>query len=104
MRVLIDADACPVVRLAVSACKNQGIPCLLFCDTAHQIQVEGAETFIFDKGADSVDFALANRVLAGDLVITQDYGLAGAAALMLFVIIFIVTMINLRISKKSTHY
>ena len=35
---------------------------------------------------------------------TQDYGLAGAAALMLFVIIFIVTMINLRISKKSTHY
>ena len=33
-----------------------------------------------------------------------DYGRAGAAALMLFVIIFIVTMINLRISKKSTHY
>lgn len=76
MRVLIDADACPVVRLAVSACKDQGIPCLLFCDTAHQIQIDGAATFIFDKGADSVDFALVNRVLAGDLVITQDYGLA----------------------------
>ena len=38
------------------------------------------------------------------LTVTRDYGLAGAAALMLFVIIFIVTMINLRISKKSTHY
>ena len=38
------------------------------------------------------------------LTITRDYGLAGAAALMLFVIIFIVTMINLRISKKNTHY
>ena len=38
------------------------------------------------------------------LEITQDYGLAGAAALMLFAIIFVVTMINLRISKKSTHY
>ena len=38
------------------------------------------------------------------LTITHDYGLAGAAALMLFVIIFIVTMINLRISKKNTHY
>ncbi|MBR2336113.1 MAG: sugar ABC transporter permease [Clostridia bacterium] len=35
---------------------------------------------------------------------TRDYGLAGAAALMLFVIIFVVTMINLRISKKNTHY
>ena len=76
MRVFIDADACPVVYLAVSACRKAGIPCLLFCDTAHQIQVDGAETFIFDKGADSVDFALANRVSAGDLVITQDYGLA----------------------------
>ncbi len=35
---------------------------------------------------------------------TRDYGLAGAAALMLFAIIFVVTMINLRISKKNTHY
>ena len=35
---------------------------------------------------------------------TRDYGLAGAAALILFAIIFVVTMINLRISKKSTHY
>ena len=34
----------------------------------------------------------------------SNYGLAGAAALMLFAIIFVVTMINLRISKKNTHY
>ncbi len=31
---------------------------------------------VFDKGADSVDFALVNRVASGDLVVTQDYGLA----------------------------
>ena len=47
-----------------------------FCDTAHRIEREGAETLVFDKGADSVDFALANRVQPGDIVITQDYGLA----------------------------
>ena len=76
MRVLIDADACPVVRLAVSACEKAGIACILFCDTAHQIHIDGVQTLVFDKGADSVDFALANRVSAGDLVITQDYGLA----------------------------
>ena len=76
MRVLIDADACPVVNLAVSLCRRYAIPCLLLCDTAHQIQREGAETLVFDKGADSVDFALVNLVQAGDLVITQDYGLA----------------------------
>ena len=46
------------------------------CDTAHAVHKEGASTLIFDKGADSVDFALVNRVESGDLVITQDYGLA----------------------------
>lgn len=48
----------------------------MFCDTAHQLYVEGAETLVFDKGADSVDFAIANRVSTDDIVITQDYGLA----------------------------
>ena len=76
MKVLVDADACPVARLAVSVCQKAGIPCLLFCDTAHQLRIDGAQTLVFDKGADSVDFALVNRVSIGDLVITQDYGLA----------------------------
>ena len=76
MKVLIDADACPVVDIAVSACKQYDIECVLCCDTAHMIHRHGAETLVFDKGADSVDFALANRVNTGDLVITQDYGLA----------------------------
>ena len=31
---------------------------------------------VFDKGIDSVDFALVNRVKPGDVVVTQDYGLA----------------------------
>lgn len=76
MRVLIDADACPVVDITVKLCKKHGIPCLLLCDTAHTIHRNGAETLIFDKGSDSVDFALVNRTAAGDVVITQDYGLA----------------------------
>lgn len=76
MKVLIDADACPVVDIAVKLCKKHGIPCLLLCDTAHTLHRDGAETLVFDKGADSVDFALVNRANAGDIVITQDYGLA----------------------------
>ncbi len=35
---------------------------------------------------------------------TGEYGVASAAALILFGIIFIVTMINLYVSKKKTHY
>lgn len=76
MKVLIDADACPVVDIAVTLCVQHEVTCVLLCDTAHEIRREGAETLVFDKGADSVDFALVNRVAAGDIVITQDYGLA----------------------------
>ena len=76
MKVLIDADACPVVDIAVALCRTHKMPCLLLCDTAHTMHREGAQTLVFDKGADSVDFALVGRVEAGDLVITQDYGLA----------------------------
>ena len=76
MKVLIDGDACPVVDIAVTLCRQQEIQCLLLCDTAHEMHREGAETLVFDKGADSVDYALVNRVESGDIVITQDYGLA----------------------------
>ena len=76
MRILVDADACPVVDITLRLCKKHRVECLLFCDTAHELHKDGAATFVFDKGADSVDLAIANRTLPGDLVITQDYGLA----------------------------
>lgn len=76
MTVLIDADGCPVVDITVGICKEQRISCIILCDTAHEIHRDSVQTLTFDKGADSVDFAIANRVLPGDLVITQDYGLA----------------------------
>ncbi len=76
MKLLIDADGCPVVNIAVRLCGEFHIPCLLLCDTAHQLHRDGAQTLVFDKGADSVDYALVNRVSPGDLVVTQDYGLA----------------------------
>lgn len=76
IRVLIDADGCPVVDIAAELCGKYHIPCLILCDTAHQFHRENAETLVFDKGSDSVDFALTNRAAKSDLVITQDYGLA----------------------------
>ena len=76
MRVFVDADACPVTDIAVKVCSRAEIACFLLCDTAHQIFREPAQTLGFDKGADSVDYAIANRVTGADIVITQDYGLA----------------------------
>lgn len=76
IRVLIDADGCPVTDITIRLCSEEKTPCLILCDTSHEFHRTGAETFVFDKGADSVDYALVNRVRRGDIVITQDYGLA----------------------------
>lgn len=76
MKILIDADGCPVVDLTVQLAKENQIDCLILCDTSHIFEKEGAVTMTVSKGADSVDFALVNQVLPCDIVITQDYGLA----------------------------
>lgn len=75
-KILIDADGCPVVDIALRIGASYQIPCLILCDTAHEFNRPGVQTLIFDKGADSVDYALVNRINPGDIVITQDYGLA----------------------------
>lgn len=79
MQILIDADGCPVTDIAVALAGQYRVSCLILCDTAHFFEREGAQTLVFDKGADSVDFALVGRVQPGDIVITQDYGLASMA-------------------------
>ncbi|WP_152803112.1 YaiI/YqxD family protein [Alkalibaculum sporogenes] len=76
MRILIDADGCPVVNITIKIANKFNIDCLILCDTSHVFERPGAQTLTFDKGADSVDFALVNLVDKGDIVVTQDYGLA----------------------------
>lgn len=76
MELFIDADGCPVTNIAIALAKEYKIPCTLLCDTAHELRRDGARTITVSKGADSVDFALVNLVRKGDLVVTQDYGLA----------------------------
>ena len=41
MKVLIDADACPVTKLAIRLCQDFQVPCTLFCDTAHEFHHDG---------------------------------------------------------------
>ncbi len=76
MKILIDADGCPVVDLTVNIARTFGIELLIVCDTAHYIEHTGTQTILVPTGMDAVDFTIANRVVEGDIVITQDYGLA----------------------------
>ena len=76
MHILIDADGCPVVPLAAEAAAKNKLKCLIFSDTAHEFHIPGTENIKCSVGADSVDLRIANFLSAGDIVITQDYGLA----------------------------
>lgn len=76
MKILIDADGCPVVKQATQIAKGNNIEVVIFCDTSHIINSDYAQIITVSKGADSVDFALVNEVKSGDIVVTQDYGLA----------------------------
>ena len=76
MKLLIDADACPVVEICLEQARKRGIPVMLYCDTSHILRHEDAETVVVSKGADSADFALVNALAPDDLAVTQDYGLA----------------------------
>ncbi|WP_343250834.1 YaiI/YqxD family protein [Diplocloster hominis] len=76
MKILIDADACPVVGITEKIARERGIPVWVLCDTSHVIQSKTAEVFVIDQGADAVDFALIQKTVRGDVVVTQDYGVA----------------------------
>lgn len=76
MRILIDADACPVVRITERVAKEKGIPVTLLCDTNHVLQSDYSEVITVGAGADAVDFKLVSICQKGDLVVTQDYGVA----------------------------
>ena len=76
MQIIIDADACPVVDIALRIAKEKDLPCIIVCDNSHFIEREGASTIVVDKGAESADIRIANTISQGDVVITQDYGLA----------------------------
>lgn len=69
MKIIIDADACPVVDIAVGIAKERNLECILVCDNTHFIQKDGSETIIVDKDVDSADCKIANLTEKGDVII-----------------------------------
>lgn len=76
MKILIDADGCPVVDITIEVAKVFGIEVIIVCDTSHMIERAYAKTILVQKGLDAVDFVITNQVSKDDIVVTQDYGLA----------------------------
>lgn len=79
MTIYIDADACPVTQIAEDIAQKHGVPMTLLCDTSHELTSDYSTVKVIGAGADAVDFALINLCQHGDIVITQDYGVAALA-------------------------
>lgn len=79
MMIYVDADACPVIKITEQCAKIHQIPVVLICDTNHILTSNYSEVITIGAGADAVDFALINRCKKGDIVVTQDYGVAALA-------------------------
>lgn len=74
--VLVDADACPVVKQVERIAKKYDITVVLLCDTNHILKSDYSKIKIIGAGADAVDLALVNLCQNGDIAVTQDYGVA----------------------------
>ncbi len=76
MRVLVDADACPGRDIIEKVAKQYGVPVIMYCDTNHILRSDYSEIKYIGSGFQSVDIAIANDSRAGDIIVTQDYGVA----------------------------
>lgn len=79
MHIYVDADACPVVGIVESLAEKYNIPVTLLCDTNHIIHSYYSEVITVGAGADAVDYKLINMCHKGDIVVSQDYGVAAMA-------------------------
>ena len=76
MTILIDAEGCPVVNETIKVAHKFNLESIIFCDTSHNFDEKNIKVIVVSKGIDAVDFAILNNIEKGDIVITQDYGLA----------------------------
>lgn len=76
LKVWIDADGCPVVKQTIKVCRQKGIPVIAVKNHAVQLKDDYAQVITVDISGDAVDYYIVNHMDTGDLVITQDNGLA----------------------------
>lgn len=79
MQILVDADACPVVGIVEKIASEYKIPVVLLCDTNHVLTSDYSEVIVVGAGADAVDYKLISICRKGDIVVSQDYGVAAMA-------------------------
>lgn len=79
-KIIVDADACPVKAEIASAGARFGVPVWMIASFDHRLQpAEGVKIVQVDRADQSVDLYIANHIRPGDVLVTQDFGLAALA-------------------------
>lgn len=76
MKIIVDGDACPGKDIIESVAKENNIQVIIYCDINHVINSSYSKVIYMDSGFQSVDIAVANETRPGDIIITQDFGVA----------------------------
>jgi len=77
VRVVVDADACPVKPEIAACVRAEGARALLVSSHAHVLRSEeGVDVVTVDDSDQSADLYIANALRASDILVTGDYGLA----------------------------
>ncbi len=77
MKIFVDADACPVKEAIMDITARMRLEVVFVVSTASYFDRGWrVEKILVDSFPQAVDIAIINRVETGDVVVTQDYGLA----------------------------
>jgi hypothetical protein len=79
MQIFVDADACPVVSIVEHIAEKYQVSVTLLCDTNHILHSDYSEVMVVGAGSDAVDYKLISLCHKGDIVVSQDYGVAAMA-------------------------
>lgn len=76
MIIFVDADGCPVVNISIKVAKENNIDIVVVKNYAVVLNDDYAEVVTVDISRDSADYYIANRIKPGDILVSQDHGLA----------------------------
>jgi uncharacterized protein YaiI (UPF0178 family) len=77
MTIVVDADACPVKAEIIRAAADFACDVLMVASYDHRIQAAPGVTIVqVDRSDQSVDLYISNHISRGDILVTQDFGLA----------------------------
>ena len=68
-----------MVGIVEELAKKYEIPVTLLCDTNHVLTSDYSDVIVVGAGVDAVDYKLISLCHRGDIVVSQDYGVAAMA-------------------------